>query len=282
VQAKRITVLSIVINATLFLLKLGAGLAAGSLAVLADATNSLLDTLYSLGVKWSVEESHRKADKGHPFGHARAEPMVAFVVAILMGIAAFEFLRSAVFNLIFGSAGQHLDWGIATLLLIAIAAKILLSHEAGIAGKRLKSPALITTAVDSRNDVLITCTALVGLVFAASGWSWMDDVAALFIAVFLFVEAYKLGRRNMDYLLGAAPPDELEHKIRAVVTHVRGVRGIVQVRAHYVGSFVHVAISIIVNPHISTAASHKIAEAVQHDIELFDEVNKAFVHVEPA
>ncbi len=280
-EAKRLTVLSIVINATLFLLKLGAGLAANSLAVLADATNSLLDLLYSVGVKWSVEESHKKADKGHPFGHGRAEPMVAFVVAILMGIAAFEFLRSSVFNLLLGSGGQRLDWGIVTMLLVAIGAKILLSHEAGLAARRSRSPALAATSVDSRNDVLVTLTALLGIAFAAVGYPWVDDVAALLIALLLFFEAYRLGRRNIDYLLGAAPPEELERKIRAAITHVRGVRGITLLRAHYVGSYVHAEIHILVNPHLSTAAGHRIAEAVQHDVELFDEVNKAFVHLEP-
>ncbi len=281
-HAKRVTVLSIVINGTLFILKLFAGIAANSLAVLADATNSLLDMLYSFGVHWSVRESHKKADKGHPFGHARAEPMVAFVIAILMGIAAFEFLRSAAFNLIGGSGPHHLDWLIVASLLIAIVAKILLSHEAHVAALKARSPALFATSDDSRNDVLITCTALAGLVFASTGFPWLDDVAALIISIFLFNEAYKLGRKNVDYLLGAAPPKSLDHKIRHAASAVRGVRGIHKIRSHYVGSYVHVEIHILVNSRVASGVAHTIAMSVQHDIERLPEVNKAFVHIDPA
>jgi len=281
-QAKRVTILSIIINGTLFLLKLAAAIAANSLAILADATNSLLDFLYSIGVKWSVEESHKKADKGHPFGHARAEPMVAFVIAILMGVTAFEFFRSSVVHLVVGSAGQRFSWGIATMLLIAIAGKILLSHEAQLAGKRNRSPALLATAADSTNDVVITCIALIGVAFAALGYHWLDDLAALIISLFLFWQAYRIGRQNIDYLLGAAPPRELERQIRAIVTTIRGVRGIPLLRAHYVGNYVHVEIRVLVDARVSTRASHVIAMTVQHEVESLPAVNKAFVHVEPA
>ncbi len=281
-HARRVTVLSIVVNLVLFLLKLAAGLAAHSLAVLADATNSLLDSVYSLGVWWSVGQSHKRADKGHPFGHARAEPMVAFVVAILMGIAAFEFLRSAIVGLFSPGAAPTLTGAVVAALVVAVAGKLFLSREAGAAGDRARSPALLATAADSRNDVLITLTALAGLVLAASGAPAFDRYAAIVIALFLFREAYRIGRRNVDYLLGAAPPKELEHRIRELASAVRGVRGIRLIRAHYVGSFVHVEVQIFVNPRITTAASHLIASSVQHDLELLPEVNKAFVHVEPA
>lgn len=281
-HAQRITVVSIIINATLFLLKLVAGMYAGSLAIMADATNSLLDTMYSIGVYWSVGESHKRADKGHPFGHGRAEPMVAFGVSVLMAIAAFEFLRSGIFNLIKGSGGQTINTVVVAALIISIVAKIFLSTEAYHAGKRNRSPALLATAADSRNDILITFTALAGLVFATAGFPYFDDIAALIISLFLFWQAYKLGKSNLDYLLGAALSKELELKIRAIATTVRGVRGLHLIRAHYVGNYVHAEIHILVNPRISTGASHTIAMTVQHDVERLKEVNKAFVHVEPA
>jgi cation diffusion facilitator family transporter len=205
-HAHRITVVSIVINATLFILKLVAGMFAGSLAIMADATNSLLDTMYSIGVYWSVGESHKKADKGHPFGHGRAEPMVAFVISILMAIAAFEFLRSSTLNIFQGGAGtQSISMVVVAALLIAIVAKIFLSTECYHAGKKSRSPALLAVAADSRNDVLITMIALAGFIFSTVGFPLSDDFAALVISLFLFHEAYKIGKKNFDYLLGAAP-----------------------------------------------------------------------------
>jgi len=280
-HAKRVTMLSIVINFFLFLLKLAAGIAANSIAVLADATNSLLDMLYSIGVAWSVGQSHKRADKGHPFGHARAEPMVAFVISMLMAIVAFEFLRTAIVGL-FAPEARIFTWLIGGSLIIAILGKVLLSHEAQTVGTKTRSPALLATAADSRNDVLITLTALAGLVFASTGYPWVDNAAAIAISAFLFFQAYRIGRANVNYLVGAAPPDELQLKIRELASSVLGVRGINLIRAHYVGNFVHVEIHIMVNRNISTQASHRIAMTVQHDVERLPTVSKAFVHVEPA
>lgn len=279
-HAKRITIVSIIIDATLFLLKLGAGIMANSLAILADATNSLLELLASIGIHWSVNESHKRADKGHPFSNARAEPMVVFVIALLIGIAAFEFFRAASFNLLFGNASYYLDWGVITCLIIAIVAKIIMSHEADEAAKKTKSPALLATAIENRNDILITLTALIGIIFASIGYGWLDDAAALIIAIFLFTKAYTLGKKNINYLMGAALPKEAERKIREVVTSVRGVRGIAGLKAHYVGSFVHVEIQLLINRRLSTRAAHTVAMTVQHDVERLPEVNKAFIHLE--
>ncbi len=273
--------LNIALNAVLFLLKLFAGLVSGSIAVLADAANSFLDTIHGCATYWAVKESHKKADKGHQFGHARAEPMVAFFISILMAITAFEFLRSALFSLAGNGEPRLLNWTIVGALVIAILAKILLSYEAGKAGERTRSPALRATAADARNDVLITLTALFGLAVSATAYVWMDEIAAILISVFIFWQAFRLGRENIDYLVGAAPSSELQRKIEEIATTVRGVRGLSLVKAHYVGSFVHVEVHIIVNRHLSTSASHHIALTVEHDLEELPDVDKAFVSVEP-
>lgn len=264
----------------LFVLKFVAGLAANSLAIIADAVNSLLDTVYSIGVYWSVGESHKKADKGHPFGHARAEPMVGFAVALLMGIAAFVFLQNALFSFFAEPQTYTLNWVIVSSMVIAIIAKIFLSHKSYLAARKTRSPALMATSIDSRNDIIITLVALAGIVFASTGMPRMDNIAAIVISVFLFSEAYRVGKSNANYLIGAAPSPALTHKIKQLATHVRGVRGIHFIKAHYVGNYVHVQIGIAVSGRISTTASNHIAMTVQHDIEKLPDVNKAFITVD--
>ena len=280
-HARRVTILNIALNAVLFVLKLFAGLASNSIAVLADAANSFMDTFHGCATYWAVKESHKKADKGHQFGHGRAEPMVAFFISLLMAITAFEFLRSAIISLSGNGEVRVINWTIIGVLVIAILAKVLLSYEAGKAGERTRSPALKATAADARNDVLITLTALFGLAVSATAYVWMDEVAAILISVFIFWQAFRIGKENVDYLVGAAPSPELQRKIGEIATTVRGVRGLSLVKAHYVGSFVHVEVHISVNRHISTAASHHIAMTVENDLEELPEVDKAFVSVEP-
>lgn len=280
VHAKRITILGIVVDFSLFLLKLAAGLAAGSLAVLADAVNSLLDGLYGCGVLFSVQQSHRKADKGHPFSLGRADPMVIFVVALLIGIAAFELLRAGFFSLLFSTGAARLNWPIVAALIAAIIAKILFSHTALRAGKRTRSPALLATAAGSRDDILVTLLALIGLIFAVTGAPWMDAAAALVISLFLFCESWRVARENVAYLVGGVPSEELRQRIRALVSSVVGVRGLPVVRSHVVGNFLHAEVHLLVDPHVSGSARHAIAMTVQHEVERLPGVSKAFVHVD--
>jgi cation diffusion facilitator family transporter len=276
------TTLGILIDAALFLLKLVAGLAAGSLAILADAVNSLLRMLYGLGVNLSVEQSHKKAEKGLPFFHGRATPMLAFSIAVLTGIAGYAFLRSGLLGLWSGTAGHTLTWLIATSLTIAIIGKVLQSHQTLLAALATRSQALLESASEQRDDILVTLTALAGLVFASVGASWTDCAAAVGISILFFVRSYRLGRKNIDYLVGEAPDTELDAAIREAVSTVRGVRGIRMLRVHHLGNFLQVELAIHVNGTITTQASHHIAMTVQHDVERLPGVDKAFVIADSA
>jgi cation diffusion facilitator family transporter len=280
VHARRVTLLSIVVDFSLFLLKLAAGVAANSLALLADAANSLLDAFYSLGVFLGVKGAHERADQWHPFASARLEPMTTFVVALLSGIVAFEFLRTGLLGLLVGSGARVITVPILVAVLIALVAKVLLSYRAQIAGMQTGSPALLGTAADSRNDILLTLVALTGLVFAATGIPWMDDAAAIVISLYLFRSSWHIVKELVEYVHGVSAPAELERRIREVAMSVAGVRGIHLIRSHYVGSFVHVELHILVGLAASPSAVHRIAMTLQHDVELLPGVSKAFIYTE--
>jgi len=279
-EPKKVTILNLCINALLFILKFFAGIAANSVAVMADATNSLIDVVYSIAVIWSVRISHKHADHDHQFGHGRAEPLVAFTVALLMAIIAFEFLKEAIVGL-FSPEEKLLTIPIVLALVIAIMLKIFLGVVAEKTGKEHKSQALLATAADCRNDVLITSTALLGLFFASNGYPWMDNVAAILISGFLFLGAYKIGRENFDYLIGSAPPQELIDQVREITRKVRGVKGVHQVRAHYLGTYVQFEVHIVVDRDLSTERSHAIAVRVKEDLGKLQGISDVFVHIDP-
>ena len=81
--------------------------------------------------------------------------------------------------------------------------------------------------------------------------------------------------------MGERPDDLLIHKIRKKALAIRGVKGINDLRAHYVGNYVHVEVHIEVNEDLSTRVSHEIGKRVQRAVESIQNINKAFVHVDP-
>jgi cation diffusion facilitator family transporter len=277
---KKITIYGILLNSILFIAKLIVGLLSNSLAVLSDAFNSLTDIISSISIFIAVKISHKRADQGHPFGHHRAEPIAGIIVAILAGILGFEILRTAIKNLFEQKVGTV---GAAALIVLiaTIIIKLFMAYYFTKQGTIRKSPAIKASGIDSRNDVLVGTIAILGVIGTLYGFVIFDEIAAIIISFFIFYSGYRIAVENIDYLMGKSPPKEHIDKIKSIAMKVRGVKGINDVRAHYVGNFIHIELHIEVNKNISTQRSHKIGKDVQHAIENVGDVDKAFIHVDP-
>ena len=113
------------------------------------------------------------------------------------------------------------------------------------------------------------------------GYHKLDDLAALVISVFIFYFGYKIGIENIDYLMGKTPPRKYVERIRKKALAVRGVKGINDLRAHYVGNKVHVEVHIEVDEDKTTKKSHEIGKDVQNEIERMQDICRAFIHIDP-
>ncbi|MFH2027737.1 MAG: cation diffusion facilitator family transporter [Nanoarchaeota archaeon] len=279
-KSKKITIWGIILNSILFIAKLTVGLISNSLAVLSDAFNSLTDIVSSIGIFIAVKISNKKADSDHPFGHHRAEPLAGIIVAILAGILGFEIIRTAIENLIDHKA-IIIGNSAIIVLLFTIIVKLFMSYHFIRQGKELRSPAIKACGIDSRNDVFVSSIALLGVVATKFGFVIFDDIAAFIIGLFIIYSGYKIGVENIDYLMGKSPPEEYIRKIIAIVKRIKGVKGLNSIKAHYVGSLIHIEIHIEVNKKLSTQGSHEIGENVRKKVEKLIDVDKAFIHIDP-
>jgi len=279
-QTKKLIVWAIFANSVLCIAKLIVGVISNSLAVLSDAFNSLTDIVSSIGILIAVKISHKKVDKDHPFGHHRAEPIAGLVIAIFAGILGFEIIKKAISS-ISAPAKDIIVLPAVIVMLFTMIVKIAMSFSFMKAGKKHNSPALYASGVDSRNDVLVAFIALVGVASTITGRHYLDDIAAMAIGLFIIYSGYKIVKGNVDYLMGASPPKELIDKIKNKVLSIKGVKGINEVRAHYVGNFVHIEVHIEVDKDIKTLKSHKIGKEVQNRIESMEGIDRAFIHIDP-
>ena len=278
--AFRATLINIVGNTGLFALKLAAGLASGSIALISDALNSLNDIAASIAVFVCVRISDTQADEGHPFGHSRAEPIAGLIIAVLAGILGFEVIRAAVERIMEGTSAQVGTFALAVPVITMIAKGVMSWHFRRV-GKMFNSPALNATAVDSLMDVVIAFAALVGLVGAKVGLGWLDPVAGFVISIWIIYTGYRIGMENIAYLMGQAPEPHLLKAIKEAALAVPGVKGLGAVKAHYVGPFIHVEIQIRVDKELPTVESHAIGEAVSNSVESISTIEKSFVHIDP-
>lgn len=279
-KGRQATIVLIICNTFLFAIKISAGIMSNSLAIISDAINSLTDTISSIIIFIAVRTSSKQADEGHPFGHHRAEPIAGLIVAILAGILGFEILHMSVFKLMEPHVHKIGIPAIITLL-ISIGMKLIMSNYFKKVSIKINSPALLASSIDSRNDVCISATALVGVGCGLFGYAQMDDIAATLISFWIIYSGYKIGVQNIDYLMGRQPETSIMEEIKREACAVAGVVGIHDVRAHYVGNYIHVEIHISLDQGLTLTKAHTIGKNVQRAVESLESIHKAFVHIDP-
>ena len=276
----RITVFGIALNTFLFIIKLLGGIFSGSLALLSDSFNSLTDILTSLTIFFAIRIGAKKADSDHPFGHRRAEPIAGLVIAIFAAILGFQVLSDA-FRGFFEPRKLDIDLIIFSIIAVSIVLKVYMYILFRREGKKSKSPALLASSVDYRNDILVSFSVLVGTLFGYIGYPIGDIIVAIFIGAFIVYSGFKIGLENLDFLMGKVPDREIVERLKEKALSIEGVEQLNDVRAHYLGNFIQIEIHIEVNRRLSTEKSHDIAKKVQDLVEEEEIVDYAFVHVDP-
>lgn len=278
--AYTISLLNIVANTALFILKLWAALASGSIALLSEAFNSLTDMASSVAVYVCVRISEKGVDEGHPFGHSRAEPVAGIIIAILAGILGFEVMRASVMRFLSGGEPTVGLW-VLSVPIITMVVKSFMAFYFRKWGRAVNSPAIVAASMDSLCDVLVAAAAFIGVAGVWLGYPLLDPLAAFIISIWIIYTGYSIGMQNIDYLMGSAPEPALMERIKAAACSVEGVKSINTVKAHYVGHIIHVEIHIEVPSDLSTYDSHAIGKAVETRLEAISAIQKAFVHIDP-
>jgi cation diffusion facilitator family transporter len=280
---RRVGLVVLGVNLALAAVKGGAWYLTGSLAVGSEAVNSLTDAVYSAVVAGGLYLTTRPPDFRHPHGHERIEPFVSLVVALSVLAAGVGVLWGATRSVVTGSyLAADAPGTVAIVVLIAsAAAKFGLYRYVLSVGHERRSPALVATAKDNRNDILTAGAALVGVVGATLGVPVLDPLAAIVVAVGILYTSYEIVSDNVDYLVGAAPPEPLREEILERALDHPEVRGAHDVVAHYVGPEVDVSLHIEVEGDLTLYEAHDIETAVVESVRELPEVDDVFVHVDP-
>jgi cation diffusion facilitator family transporter len=257
-------------------LKLWASIKTDSMAVLSDALNSFLDIFSYTTIYICVKIQDSQADRNHPFGHRRAEPIAGFVIAILAAILGGSIIKDSFLGL-FEKHDVSRNSIATGIMIFAILSKVAIAFLYKIFSKKYNSPALDASYIDSRNDVFASTIAIIGMLF---GGYW-DHIAGLLIGIWIIYSGAALGYKNLKYLMGNVPPAEVVDSIRGEAVQIPGVIGINDLRAHYVGDVVHVELHAEVDDNLGIKEAHEIEIAIRDRLESLPLVQKAFIHIDP-
>lgn len=262
-------------------LKLGTGLATGSLAMISEALNSGTDLIAALLTFFAVGVAVRPADTGHPYGHGKAEHLGALAESAILVLVSLAIVWRAIFRLT-GSVPAHVSarWYAFLVLGIVIAIDLARTVASTRAGRRYQSAALSANALHFASDTVGSIAVLVGLVLVRRGYQSADAIAALFVAVLVLFAAGRLMRRNVHVLMDRVPADA-EEAARAAIARMEPNVELRRLRMRQAAGRYFADVVIAVSDDAAVGQGHAAADAVERAVQAALPEADVVVHVEP-
>ena len=280
----RVALFGMIVNLIFAAAKILGGLFGHAYVLIADGIESALDIASSFVIWGGLKFAARPPDETHPYGHGKAEPIAAAVVAFGVLAAAAGLAIQSVREILTPHHGPA-PFTLGILIVVIVVKEILFRYVNRI-GRRVESTAVQTDAWHHRSDALTSAAAFIGISVAligGSGWQSADDWAALFACAVIATNGIRLLRPAFYEIMDTAPRGEIVDLIRKAAASVPGV---VEVEKSYVrkmGLSFYVDLHIGVNGNISVHEGHAIAHQVKRAIQQSDaRVADVLVHIEPA
>ena len=249
------------------LLKAGAWLVTGSVGLLADAAESLVNLVAAAVALIVLKVAARPADANHNFGHTKAEYFSAAVEGVMIFVAAISIVVFAIQRLVFPQPIESLGIG----LMISVIASVLNGGVALVllrAGKRHHSITLTADGKHLMTDVWTSVGVLVGIVLVwVSGWGWLDPVIAIAVGVNILFTGYGLVKESTEGLMDVSLPERDNERLRMILTRRAGA-GIAfhQMRTRVSGARQFMDFHLLVPDDWSVKQGHDFLEDLSDEI----------------
>jgi ferrous-iron efflux pump FieF len=262
---KRSSSLTLLLAASMVAAKFWAWLATGSTAMLGSLTDSLLDIAASAINFWVLRVALVPADNDHRFGHGKAES--------LMGLGQAAFITGSASLLVFYGIERlinpivsHASWlgiGVSIYALLCTLVIILVQQTAI---KQTSSVALKADSMHYKGDVLLNLSVIFALLLGQIGWGYSDGIFTLLIALYLFYNAFGIGKEATDYLMDKELDEQCKALIRSAILAHKEVLGFHELRTRQSGSTKFVQFHLELSSDMPLMRAHSISVEVENAI----------------
>jgi cation diffusion facilitator family transporter len=280
----RIALFGLAINIMLASVKMLAGFFGNAYVLIADGIESAMDVGGSIVIWGGLKVAARPPDRTHPYGHGKAEPIAAVIVAIGVLAAALGLAIQSVREIFLPHHGPA-PYTLVVLIVAVIVKEILYRYVIRF-GRSVESTAVQTDAWHHRTDAMTSIAAFIGISVALIGgeaWQSADDWAALFACALIGTNGYRLLRPALFEIMDTAPRGKIVDSVRNAAAAVSGVIEVEKCLIRKMGLDFYVDLHVGVNGSISVHEGHEIAHQVKAAIQQGDSrIADVLVHIEPA
>ena len=259
------SIVGILCNVCLFLVKFVVGLLVNSVSVTADAFNNLSDAASSVISFVGVKMAGKPADKEHPFGHGRIEYIAALIVSFLVLEVGFTFLKDSISKI---RHPEVLNFQLVSvvILILSIGVKLWLGIFNRQLGKRIDSKVMMAVFADSMGDVITTSVAILSLViFRLTGIN-IDGIVGIGVALVVMWAGVGIARDTLEPLIGEAIDPEESDKVKRFVERYDGIEGTHDLIIHNYGPNQSMAsIHAEVPNDVNIENAHELIDRIERD-----------------
>jgi cation diffusion facilitator family transporter len=271
---------SIACYISLAIVKLLIGYTAHSEGVTADGWNNLSDIVASVAILIGLKIAQKPRDHNHPYGHSRAENISSLIAAFIMMSIGFDVVIKGASSFIHLNRDQAPQWIAAwTGMFSALVMFIVYLFNKRLA-QQVNSQALAAAAKDHLSDALVSIGTVIGIIGAQFHFFWLDPLAAFLIGMMICKTAWHIFSETSHMLTDGFDEQALTTYKREIAT-IHGVKHVADVKARMLGNQVILDVTIHVDPDLTVAKSHEIADEVERMMKKLHNIETTHVHIEP-
>ena len=279
-STKLASILGIIGNLFLLIIKAIIGFITNSQAMIADAFNSAGDIFSSLMTFIGNKIASKPSDDDHNLGHGKAEYIYSMLISIFIFITSCVILKNSILS-IFNNKYHFSKW-LIIVCIVTIIVKLALYIYTYKIYKKHNNLLVKANSDDHRNDCVITFFNLVSCLLTLKGIYIFDCILGILISLWIMITAYKLFKESYDVLMDKSISDETKNKVYEIIKKHNEIIKIQHFNSTPVGYKYQISFTIFVDGNLSTFDSHNIANKLERQIEKeIEEIYLTVIHVNP-
>jgi cation diffusion facilitator family transporter len=262
------------------ILQMGIFWASGSVALLADTVHNIGDALNSVPLLIAFYLARRVANRRYSYGYGRAEDVAGIVIVLSIAVSAGVIFWESIHKLIYPEPLTHLGW-VAAAALIGFVGNEIVAHLEIRTGRAIDSAAMVADGLHARTDGFTSLAVLIAVIGTWLGYPIVDPIIGLLIGVTILFITRDAAVTMWYRLMDAIDPAMLE-KAEGIVRGHTQIKEVSWLRMRWMGHRLHADLGIAVDPELTTAESHQVAEELRHELyHAFPHLAEVVVHVDP-
>ena len=280
-RAKKASIIGILGNIFLLIIKAIVGFFTNSQAMIADTFNSFGDVFSSFMTYIGTRISSKGPDEDHNLGHGKAEYIFSFLISIVMFLTAVTVSKNAIITYI-NKTPIKFNYYLVIVCIITIIVKLSLFLYTNSIYKKDKNILIKANSKDHRNDCFITTLTLISSICGLYGYYIVDIIIGIIISIWIGYTSIKLFIESYDVLMDKSIDDSTKEEVLEIIKRHKEIEKVNHFNSTPVGYKYQISFTIFVDGNLSTFESHEIANSLEREIEKeIEEIYLTVIHVNP-